>query len=534
MANPLSSAGPSAPAEYPDGHPRRWVILGVLIVSLLVVVLDNTILNVAMAVIASPDRGLNATQSELAWAINSYTLVFASLLFTAGVIGDRYGRRRILTAGMVLFGLSSLASAYSQSPDQLIAARALMGVGGALILPATLSIISNVFHPRERARAIGIWVSAVGLGMAIGPITGGALLERFWWGSVFLINVPIVLAGLVAILALVPESRDPAPNRIDIGGVVLSVLGLVSLVYGIIEGGETGRWGAPWVWGSIVTGVVILAGFVAYERRIAFPALDVRLFTNPRFSTAVGVVGLVFFAAMGAFFFSTFYLQMVRGYSPLAAGALLLPFAGAQLLFAPRSAAMVARYGAKKVAVVGMLLTVIALTGMATLDADTPIWLVGALFFIQGAGMANVVPPATEAVISTLPRQKAGVGSAVTNTVRQVGGALGVAVLGSLLSSVYRARIESSVADLPAGPRELASESLAGTHAVAAELGQTGDSLIAAGNTAFIEAMHWAAGSSALVAVLGALVVLRWLPGHRSAPAVPVAAPHSPEQVSVS
>src|SRR5688572_15260221 len=222
------------------GHPRRWAILGVLVVSLLVVVLDNTVLNVAMKTLADPAHGLGATQSELEWAINSYTLVFAGLLFSFGVLGDRWGRKRMLLTGLVLFGLSSLLSAYAQDPGQLIAARAFMGLGGAAIMPVTLSIIANVFDPRERPKAIGIWAGSVGLAVAIGPMLGGFLLEHYWWGSVFLINVPILLLGLVAVFVLVPESRDPKPGRLDIVGVLLSVIGLVALTYGIVDGGEHG------------------------------------------------------------------------------------------------------------------------------------------------------------------------------------------------------------------------------------------------------------------------------------------------------
>src|SRR5215212_6209256 len=233
-------AQPESAPTVLTGHPRRWTILGVLIVSLLVVVLDNTILNVALKTIADPREGLGASQSDLEWSINSYTLVFAGLLFTAGLLGDRLGRRRMLTVGLAVFGTASLASAYAQTPGQLIGARALMGLGAAAIMPATLAIISTVFDPRERGRAIGVWAGAVGLAVAIGPIVAGLLLERFWWGSVFLINVPIVIAGLVAIAILVPESRDPRPGRIDIGGVLLSIVGLVVLVYGIIDGGEHG------------------------------------------------------------------------------------------------------------------------------------------------------------------------------------------------------------------------------------------------------------------------------------------------------
>ena len=250
-------------------------------ISLLVVVLDNTILNVALRTLADPVHGLGASQGELEWSINSYTLVFAGLLFTFGVLGDRAGRKRFLMIGLVLFGLASLLSAYAQSPGQLIAARALMGVGGAAIMPVTLSIISNVFDPRERGRAIGVWAGAVGLAVAIGPILGGALLEHFWWGSVFLINVPVVVAGVVLVALLVPESRDPRPGRIDVLGVLLSVVGLVALSYGIIDGGEHG-FGRPVVWGSILVGVAVLAWFVQHERRSDHPSLDVRLFKVPR------------------------------------------------------------------------------------------------------------------------------------------------------------------------------------------------------------------------------------------------------------
>src|SRR5215813_82259 len=262
-----SSAAPPAPANL--GHPHRWRILAVLVISLLVVVLDNTVLNVALRTIADPVHGLGASQSQLEWAINSYTLVFAGLLFTWGVLGDRVGRRRMLVAGMIMFGLASLASAYAHTPGQLIGARALMGIGGAAVLPATLSIISNVFDPRERGKAIGIWAGAVGLAVAIGPVLGGALLEHFWWGSVFLINVPIVVIGVAAILWLVPESRDPERRRMDLLGVALSIVGLVGLVYGIIAGGDHG-FGDWRSWGSIIVGVAVLAGFVWWERSIPF------------------------------------------------------------------------------------------------------------------------------------------------------------------------------------------------------------------------------------------------------------------------
>jgi EmrB/QacA subfamily drug resistance transporter len=506
------------------GHPRRWTILAVLVVSLLVVVLDNTVLNVALRTIADPIHGLGASQSQLEWSINSYTLMFAGLLFTAGVLGDRLGRRKMLVFGMALFGLASVASAYAHSPTQLIWARALMGIGGAAIMPATLSIISNVFDPRERARAIGMWAGAVGLGVAIGPVVGGLLLEHFWWGSVFLINVPIVAAGLVAILLLVPDSRDPNPGRVDVVGVLLSIAGLVLVVYGIINGGDHG-FGRPQAWGTFTAGLLVMVAFVLVERRVRFPSLDVTLFRNPRFSAAVGSVGLIFFAAMGTMFFLAFYLQMVRGYSPLESGLLMVPFAVAQLVFAPRSAAMVRKYGAKAVCAVGLAVTSLALAMFAFVQSDTPIWLVAVIAFLQGAGLANVMPPATESIMSTLPREKAGVGSAVSNTVRQVGGALGVAVLGSVLSAVYRAQIKPDLAGLPRPVRELASESISGAYAVAPKLGTGAPALLDAGNNAFVHAMHWAAAGSAITGLLGMIVVLLWLPGRGDVPVPPAQPP---------
>jgi len=318
---------------------RRWVILCVLVVGLLAIVIDNTVLNVALKTIAEPAGGLGASQSQLEWAINSYTLVFAGLLFTFGIVGDRIGRKRMLMIGLVVFGLGSLFSAYSHSPDQLIAARALMGLGGAAVMPQTLSIISNVFEPHERARAIGIWASAVGIGVAIGPVLGGTLLSHFWWGSVFLINVPVTVIGAAAVMALVPESRNPAPGKIDFLGVLASVVGLVLLVYGIVQGGDTGSWVRADVLVPVIAGLVVLALFGWYETRISHPSLDVRLFRDRRLSASVGLIALLFFSMGGVYFFTSFYLQNVRGYTPLDAGLLAVPFAVGQFVMSPRSAA---------------------------------------------------------------------------------------------------------------------------------------------------------------------------------------------------
>ncbi|AEV86420.1 multidrug MFS transporter [Actinoplanes sp. SE50] len=508
-------------AQPQAGHPRRWAILGVLVISLLVVVLDNTVLNVALRIIADPQRGLGATQSELEWAINSYTLVFAGLLFTAGILADRLGRRITLTIGLVLFGIASLISAYADSPDQLIAARAVMGLGAAAVMPSTLSIIANVFEPRERGRAIGVWAGAVGLAVALGPILGGFLLEHFWWGSVFLINVPIVVIGVVLVTVLVPESRDPRPNRVDVLGVLLSIVGLTLLTYGVIKGGEDG-FGDTLSWAPLASGVLVLAGFVLYQSRIEFPSLDVRLFRNRQFSASTGMIGLVFFAAMGAMFFGAFYLQLVRGYGPLESGALFVPFAVGQMVFAPISSTMVKRFGPKLVSTVGLLLVALGLAIWLPITATTPIALVALAFFVQGVGMANVMPPATESIMSALPREKAGVGSAVSNTIRQLGGALGVAVLGAVLSSVYRDNLGSATDGLPGPAADAARESITGAYAVAAQAGPAGPALIHTANESFVTAMHWATAGGLIFALLGALVAALFLPGKRPA------GPHSP------
>jgi len=517
--SPQAGASGVAPLADTDAmvYRRRWVILGVLITSLMAIVLDNTVLNVALKTIAEPGAGLGASQSQLEWAINSYTLVFAGLLFTFGVVGDRVGRKRMLMIGLASFGLFSLITAYSHTPDQLVWARAAMGLAAAAVMPQTLSIISNVFDPAERPRAIGIWAVAVGIGIAIGPIVGGLLLAHFWWGSVFLINVPFCAASVAAIALLVPESKNPDPGRIDFVGVLASIAGLVLLVYGIIQGGDKGTWVHPDVLGPALGGLAVLAFFVWYEARIRHPSLDVRLFRDPRLSSAIGALALVFFGMMGALFFLSFYLQSVRGYTPLRAGAFSLAFAVAQMLMAPRSPALVRRFGAKWVVASGLLLVTIALVSYQVLNVATPIWVLAVAFFIQGAGMGMVMPPATEAVMSVVPRERAGAGSALTNTARQVSGALGVAVLGSILAQAYRSELGPHLSALPVAARNAAASSITASQAVAARLGPAGRELARFADTSFVHAMHLTTLISAAITLLGALIVMRWMPGRAAA-----------------
>jgi len=492
---------------------RRWIILSVLIVGLLAIVIDNTVLNVALKTIAEPRGGLGASQSQLEWAINSYTLVFAGLLFTFGVIGDKIGRKRMLMIGLVLFGIASLLSAYSRSPEQLIFARAAMGLGGAAVMPQTLSIISNVFEPAERPRAIGLWATAVGIGVATGPVLGGVLLDHFWWGSVFLINVPVTVFGAIAAFILVPESKNTKAGRIDYVGVLLSIAGLILLVFGIVQGGDKGSWVHFDVLGPIVGGLAVLAAFAWYEARIEHPSLDVRLFKDRRLSASVGALALVFFGMGGVFFFTSFYLQNVRGYSALDAGLLTVPFAAGQLILSPRSAALVRRYGPKVVGATGMIVMAAALAGYATLGVSTPIWVLGVLFAIQGAAIGAAMPAATAAVMDVLPRERAGAGSALTNTARQVAVALSVAVLGSIIAEFYRNSLSPTLAHLPAALQQAASSSITSTQAVAQQLGKSGQSLLGPANTSYVDAMHYATLIAAGLALLGGLVVLRWMPG---------------------
>lgn len=504
-------------------HRRRWGILSVLVLCLLVVILDNTILNVALKVL---QEDLDATQSQLEWAINSFTLVFAGLMFTAGVLGDRYGRRRLLVIGMVLFGAASALSAFATSPELLIASRALMGIGAAAVQPQTLSILTNVFSASERPKALGIWAGFAGLAVAIGPITGGLLLEHFWWGSIFLINVPVVLLAVPLVLLLVPESADPAPKQLDPIGVVLSVAGLTALVYGIIEGGSSTQWTSLGVAGPLVAGAVLLAAFVIVERRSSHPALDVSLFKKPAFTAAVTAITLTFFALSGSIFYMTFYMQAVRDFDPLPAGALVAPVALGLLIAATGSVRAVRRFGAKVVVTAGMVTAALTMGAYYLVERDTPIWQVEVIVFVLGLGMGSIMAPATESVMSTIPREKAGAGSAVNNTVRMLGGAFGVAIIGSVLAASYRSSFGEKVNAFPEAERHDAGESIGGTlNAVsnsneavkAGELPPTFlqqvPALIDSAKDAFIVAMHTASLWSATIVLLGAVLVAIYLPG---------------------
>ena len=505
----------------PRIHERRWLILGVLCMSLLIIVMDNTILNVA---IPSLITELGASNSEVQWIIDSYVLVFAGLLLTTGSLSDRFGRKGALQLGIVLFGIGSAAAAMSSSANGLIFTRAFMGIGGALIMPATLSILINVFRdPVERGRAIAVWAGFSGLGVAIGPITGGFLLEHFSWSSVFWVNLPIGAAALLLGAFLVPTSRDPAQGKIDPLGALLSFIGLASLLFGIIEGPSKG-WTDALVVGAFGLAVVTLTAFLLWELRTTHPMLDLSVFRNPRFSAGSGTITIVFFAMFGSMLLMTQYWQLVHGYSPLEAGIRLVPYAATMMVVAPLSARVVERLGTKRVVLIGLTLVIAGLLLLSTIAADSPYPVVISYFMVMAAGMGMTMAPATEAVMGSLPRAKAGVGSAINDTTRQVGGALGVAVIGTVVSSVYSARIVDLGAVFGLGPAQLAQaeSSLGGAQNLAAGLGDQAGAFAAAAGDGFVDALSVGLRLAA-VAVAGAVVIAwRFLPSHAAEPAFEV------------
>ena len=486
---------------------RRWLALGVLCLSLLAIVIDNTIVNVALPTLA---HDLDADVAELQWVVDAYTLVFAGLLLVAGALGDRFGRRRMLLSGLAVFGVSSGWAAHAGGVDGLIIARAVMGAGAAFIMPATLSLLISVFtDTRERTMAIGIWAATAGLGVALGPVVGGFLLDHFWWGSIFIVNVPLTAIAIVAGSRLLPESRDPIARRIDWTGAGLSGAGLVAFVWAVIEAPSKGWTSGP-VLAAGAFAAVTLVAFVVWQRRVAEPLLDVRLFENPRFTAASSTIMVLFFALFGFLFLSTQYLQFVLGYSPSAAGVRILPYAAAMIVFAPLSSKLVALFGTKRVVTAGMLLFSIGLAVAATVSTSAGYGRLGIALVLMGAGMGLAGAPATESIMGSLPHERANIGSAVNDTTRELGGALGVAIVGSIMSSFYATQLSDGLPDgVPAPVAAAARESLGAGVNVS---GSFGADIADAAREAFVDAMSRASIVAALVAALGALIAWRYLP----------------------
>jgi len=426
-------------------YERRWWTLGVLCLSLVMIVVANSSLNVALPTLI---KDLHASSSALQWVVDAYSLVFAGLLLTAGSLGDRYGRRLALNIGLVVFGGASGLAALAGSSSQLIAARAVMGLGAALVMPATLSVLAHVFPPGERSRAIAIWTGFAGVGAAAGGVISGWLLQHFWWGSIFLTNVGVVAVALMAGLFLVPSSRDERKPALDPLGALLSIAGLGTLIYAIIEAPTRGWLSAPTAL-AFLAAAAILSAFAGWELRTSRPMLDLRLFRNPRFTAATTTITLIFFVMFGTFFILTQYLQSVLGYSPLEAGVRVLPWAVVYMISAPLSARLVERWGQRRVVSVGLAVvaTGLAILSRSTVQGNYP--LLALSLIVTAGGMGMTTAPSTGAIMVSLPLDKAGVGSAVNDTTRELGGALGVAVFGSVLASRYHSGITSYLAGLP-------------------------------------------------------------------------------------
>jgi len=420
---------------------QQWILV-VLSAALALIALDNTIVNVALP---SMQRDLDAGTEELQWVVDAYSVLFAGTLLLAGALGDRFGRRRLLLIGLLVFSVGSLAAAESPDAATLILSRAAMGVGGALIMPSTLSLLVVTFpRPRERAQAIGIWTAVAGVGVAIGPIVGGALLERFSWHSIFIVNPPLMLAVLIGALLLIPESADPSRPSLDaIGGLLVSS-GLIALVVTVIELPSLGSRPTPLIAG--VAAVALLTAFVGWERRARRPLLPMPLFRQRPFSVGILAIGLTYFALMGAMFVMPQYLQLVLGMTPLEAGIALVPAAAGLLIAAPLSPRLAERIGARRVVVAGLLVVALALVLASRFEAQTTYAVIGPVLGMLGLGMALALPQATNAVLGSVPRERSGMGSAVNDAAAELGGSFGVAILGTVLAATYLGRIDAAIA----------------------------------------------------------------------------------------
>jgi EmrB/QacA subfamily drug resistance transporter len=511
---------PAAQPQAGTPSPARWLALAVLCVSLLMTSLDNTVLNVALPTLV---RDLRATTTELQWIVDAYVMVFAGLLLVGGSLADRIGRKRVFLAGLMAFAAGSTWAAFSGSVGMLIAARASMGIGGAMMMPSTLSIITDIFRePGERQRAIGVWAGTIGLGIALGPIVGGVLLANFWWGSVFLINVPIAVVGAACALPLVPESKNPAALPPDVAGALMSIAGLGLVLWSLIEAPVRG-WTSPRVIGAGIGGLAVLAAFVVWERASSHPMLNIAFFRHRRFSAAVCSVGLVMFGLFGALFVLTQYLQFSLGYSALQAGVRVLPAAGAIAVIAPLSTVLVRAIGTRFTVAGGLLIIAGGLWQVSTASTATTYAGIVPGLVLLGVGAALTIPSATESVMGSLPGGHTGVGAATNGTFLQVGGALGVAVIGSLLNTRYQDHMTSALASsripIPHAVLQTILGSLGGALGVASRVGGfLGAELAQLARSAFISGMDLGLFTGACVAAAGCVIALIALPSRARSP----------------
>ena len=497
---------------------RPIAALAVICLSAFVVSVDATIVNVALPTLS---RELDADTAALQWIVDAYTLVMAGLMLSAGSLSDRYGRRGWLSGGLALFALTSVVAAQAETAGQLIAARAAMGIGAAVIFPATLSLISNIFTDGAmRAKAIGVWAAMVGVGVATGPITGGWLLEHFWWGAVFMVNVPIAIVAIIGGILFVPTSRDPAAPRVDWPGLVLSAVGITALVYTIIE--------APsWGWISVHTAagfalaIAALTVFALWERRTPHAMLDVSVFANRRFSGGSLAVTAGFLALFGFIFLITQYFQFVRAYGAFETGVRLLPVAGSIAVASVLGPKIVERVGTTAVVAAGLALFAAGLAWASTVDGTTSYAVIAAQMVLLGGGLGLTTAPATESIMGSLPVAKAGVGSAINDTTRELGGTLGVAIVGSIFASVFTRALDNSpvIAALPDSARSAVESSMAAADSVLSRLPGDAEQARVAVDQAFLDGLQSGSLVCAGIAAAAAVVVAFLLPSRPPAEA---------------
>ncbi|MFE9859421.1 DHA2 family efflux MFS transporter permease subunit [Streptomyces sp. NPDC005780] len=500
---------------------RRWWALGALVASMLVLGFDMTILNVALPTMAGE---LGATTGEQQWMADGYVVVFAALMLPAGLLGDRFGRRRMLIAGLGVFLVGSVIGTLADDVPTVIAARCVMGVGGALVMPLALAVLPSLFgEPKDRIKAVGIVSAASALGLPLGPILGGWLLDHFWWGSVFLVNIPMVGIGIAACVFLLPETRDPAAPTVDVVSTALSATGLGALIYGVIEAPGRG-WGDPLVLAVLAAGVILIAALVLRERRSARPMLDMALLRQRTFLLSTLASTLVMFALAGLMFILPGYLQAVLGHDAFGTGVRMLPMMGGLIVATRAGGPVNARFGARATMSAGLVVLAFAalLGSRTTVDSGygfTALWL-----SIAGAGFGFAVVPAMNAALGALPADRAGSGSGLLMTVRQTGSALGIALLGSLLAGAYSGRLDT--AGLPAAAADTAGDSVVAAHAVAARLGA--QRLVESADAAYIHGMSLVLLVVGATALISALLVGAFLPAadaEREEPADVAAAP---------
>jgi EmrB/QacA subfamily drug resistance transporter len=495
------------------------MILVALLLAAFVINLDTTLVNVALPSLV---RELHATTTQLQWVVDAYNLVFAALLLTFGSLSDRLGRKGMLLAGLAVFGAASLAGGFTTSPAQLIAARSVMGLGAAMTFPATLSLISNIFTERtERARAIGLWGAVGGVAIALGPIVGGWLLEHFSWSSIFIAMGPVAAAGILLVLATVPTSKDPDAAPVDIPGLVLSTAAMALLVFTIIEAPDYG-WGSVRSLSGFAVSAVLLGAFIAWERRVSHPMLDVRLFRNMRFSAASGAVTVAFFTLFGFIFLMTQYFQFVRGYGPLSTGVHLLPVALSVGAGSVVGTQLAVRAGTKLIVTLG-LIAMAAFYGWVaeSVTATISYGIISVQMVLYGLGMGLTSAPATESIMGAVSRRQAGVGSAVNDSTRLLGGTLGVAIIGSVYASLYASRLTARLpAGLPRGVSAIAHQSLGAAYAVSGQVpAALGRAVHDAATNAFLHGLSIGCLVAGGVAAAGAIAAVLFLPAQPASPA---------------